>query len=106
MDLLLEYILSDAHGLMWLRPFVPGSCGRCFPRPGVGNAYPFEGSPRCIPPGIWVPSLGRWGRLDGQSGGEILAARANHWVRKRRHRLHLGLICFRYEVYGSPAVCR
>jgi hypothetical protein len=40
----LKYILSDVRGLLRLRPFVPGSYDRHFPRPGVGNAYPFVGS--------------------------------------------------------------
>jgi hypothetical protein len=45
-DLVLENILPDARGLMWLRPLVPGSYGRRFPRPRVGKAYLFVGSPR------------------------------------------------------------
>jgi hypothetical protein len=46
MDSVLEYMLSNAHGLLWLRPFMLGSYGRHFPGPIFGNAYPFVGSPR------------------------------------------------------------
>jgi hypothetical protein len=52
MDLVLEYILLDACGLLRLHPFVPGSYGRCFPRPGVGNAYPFVGNQRVHDTGV------------------------------------------------------
>jgi hypothetical protein len=46
MDNILKYILLDVCGLLRLRPFVPGASGRHFPRPGVGNAYSFAGSPQ------------------------------------------------------------
>jgi hypothetical protein len=39
MDSILEYILTDAHGFLRLRPVVPGTYGHRFPRPGAGNAY-------------------------------------------------------------------
>jgi hypothetical protein len=64
MNSVLKYILSDC-GLLRLCPFVPGFYGHRFPRPRIGNAYPFEGSPRCVPSGTGVPSLGRRERLDG-----------------------------------------
>jgi hypothetical protein len=82
-DPILEYILSDARGLIQLRPFVPGSYGRRFPRLGVGKAYPFVGSPRVRSTGTRVPSPSQRERLDVQSGGKILAACANRRVKKR-----------------------
>jgi hypothetical protein len=45
-DSILEYILSDARGILRLCPFILGSYGHRFLRPRVGNAYPFVGSPR------------------------------------------------------------
>jgi hypothetical protein len=78
-------------------------------------------TPGCVPLGTWVPSPDRQEWLDGQSGGEILAAHANLSVEKQRCGLLSGLICFRmvapplqpgvlgpsswYEVYDSPAIC-
>jgi hypothetical protein len=59
-DLVLEYILSDACGLLRLRPFMPDSYGRRFPRPRVGNAYPFVGS-------SWVRSTGDPGSFPGST---------------------------------------
>jgi hypothetical protein len=58
MNSVLEYILSDKHWLLRLRPFVPGSYGYRFRRPGVGNAYPFEGSPRGAGFSPWVDGRG------------------------------------------------
>jgi hypothetical protein len=46
MDLVLEYMLSDARGHLRLHPFVPDSYDHRFLRPKVGNAYPFAGSPQ------------------------------------------------------------
>jgi hypothetical protein len=121
-DSVLELILLDMCGLLQLRPFVPGSYGHHFLRHGVGNAYPFVGSPGCVSLGTRVPSLGRRERLGGQSSGEILTAHINRKVEKQWHGLLLGLILFKlvapplqsgvvvsffwYGVYGSLAVCR
>jgi hypothetical protein len=64
-DPILEYILSYARGLIQLRPFVPGSYGRRFPRLGVGKAYHFVGSPQVHStgdPGSFPESMREAGR--------------------------------------------
>jgi hypothetical protein len=53
-----------------------------FPRLGTGDAYPLPGAPRHISPGARVPSLGHRERREGQTGGEIPSAHANHRVEK------------------------
>jgi hypothetical protein len=47
-DSALEYMLSGAHGLLWLCPIVLGTYGHRFPRPRVGNAYPLPKAPECV----------------------------------------------------------
>jgi hypothetical protein len=52
-------------------------------------------APGCVLPGTRVPAPSRRERWDGQLGGEILAARANHWVEKWWCGLVPGLVLFR-----------
>jgi hypothetical protein len=68
MDFILEYILSDARGFLWLHPFVLGAWDRHFPWPRVGNAYTFAGSPwACLTGvlGVCHGSMREAGGVDG-----------------------------------------
>jgi hypothetical protein len=60
MDLVLEYILSDARGLLRLRPFVLGFYGRRFSRFwGSAMLIRLWEAMGCIPSGTWVSALGQ-----------------------------------------------
>jgi hypothetical protein len=64
-DSVFEYILLDACGLLRLHPFVPGSYGRCFPRPGSAMLIRLLETNGCMTLGSRVPSSGQRERLDG-----------------------------------------
>jgi hypothetical protein len=111
MDSVLEYILSDARGLLPLCPFMPDSSLRRSPRPWVGNAYMFAGSTRVDEKGGMGKQLVKsyllalilgW-RSDGMDYFRdlvlfrLVAAPLQHGV--------VGPLSW-YRVHGSLAVCR
>jgi hypothetical protein len=45
MDSTLEYVLSDAHEFLLLRPFMPATEDCRFPRPRASDVYPLRRAP-------------------------------------------------------------
>jgi hypothetical protein len=56
---ILKYILTNECRFLLLRPFMPGTQDRCFPRPEGGGAYLLREAPGHSWPGVRVPGPGR-----------------------------------------------